>query len=112
MAIEIKVELEALRSLGFASIGAAYMGIGTPLENPARMLLLQNFTDADLMFSFDGITDNLPLRAYSSFIWDIAANKTIDSGFFVAQGTRVYVKELGTPIVGSVYISAFFGSQD
>ena len=112
MTIEIKVELEALRTLAHGSIGAAYMGIGTAIEHPARMLLLQNHTDADLMFSFDGITDHIPIRQYSSFIWDISANKTIDSGFFIAQGTRIYVKEIDNPTTGNAYLTVFYGSED
>ena len=112
MAIEIRVKFETLRSLGFASIGAAYMGVGTALDHPARMVLIQNFTDKDLMFSFDGINDHMPLKFDSSFIFDVSANKTIDTGFFIEKGTRLYVKEIDTPTTGSVYLTVFYGEQD
>jgi len=112
MAIEIKVKLEELRSLAHGSIGAAYMGVGTAIDNPARMLLIQNFTDEDMMFSFDGITDHFPVKTEAAIILDVSANKTIDSGFFFEKGTRLYVKQMSAPSSGSVYLTAFYGSED
>ena len=112
MAVEIKVKLEELRSLAFGSIGAAYMGVGTAIDNPARMLLIQNFTDEDMMLSFDGITDHLPIKTETSIILDVSANKTIDSGFFFEKGTRLYVKQISAPSSGSVYLTAFYGLED
>ena len=112
MAIEIKIKAEAQKSIAFGSIGAAYMGIGSAFSHPARMILIQNFTDADLQFSFDGITDHFPMKAGASFILDVSANKTIDTGFFFEEGTRVYVKEIDTPTSGSVYLTVFYGSED
>jgi len=112
MAIEVKVKLEELRSLAFGSIGAAYMGVGTALDHPARMLLIQNFTDEDVMFSFDGITDHFPLKSEAAIVLDVSANKTIDSGFFFEKGTRLYVKDIIHASSGSVYLTAFYGSED
>jgi len=111
MAIEIRVKFEPVRSLAFGSIGAAYMGVGTPTDHPARMVLIQNFTDADLMFSFDGIEDHFPVKFDSSFILDVSSNKTIDTGFFIEQGSRLYVKEIDTPTTGSVYFTVFYGEE-
>ena len=113
MAIEIKVKFETLRSLGFASIGAAYMGVGTEIAHPARMILIQNFSNQPLMFSLDGINDHLPIMDGSAFIFDVSSNKTIDSGFFIEKGTRLYVKEIDTtPTSGKVYFTIFYGSED
>jgi len=112
MAVEIKVKIEALRSLAAGSIGAAYMGVGTAIDNPARMILIQNFTDEDLMFSIDGVDDHFPVRTSTSMIIDVSSNKTIDSGFFFEKGTRLYVKEINTPTSGSVYFTVFYGDSE
>jgi hypothetical protein len=112
MAIEIKVKFEPVRSRAFGDIGAAYMSVGTSTDHPARMVLIQNFTDADLMFSFDGIEDHFPIKKSSSFILDVSSNKTVDAGFFIEQGTKLYVKEIGTPTSGSVYFTAFYGEDN
>ena len=108
-ALSIKILPEAVRSLAFGSISAAYMGIGTPLSNPSRIFLIQNLTDALLMFSFDGITDHIPVAANGFVLLDITANKTVSQGFYIAEGTRIYVKEVDTPTSGSVYVSSFYG---
>ena len=76
------------------------------------MILLQNWTNKDLMFSFDGINNHLPIKTMSSFIFDISSNKTIDTGFFIEKGTRLYVKEIDTPTSGNVYFTVFYGEQD
>ena len=112
MAIEIKVKFEPVRSLAFGSISDIYMGVGTATDHPARMILLQNFTDADLMLSFDGLEDHIPLKFDSSFILDVSSNKTIDTGFFIEKGTRLYVKEIDTPATGNVYFTVFYGEED
>lgn len=109
-ALAIKVLPEAVRTLGFGSISGAYMGVGTPLENPSRIILIQNFADEAVMVSFDGLTDHLPVAASGFVLLDITANKTVTQGFYIAEGTRFYVKELDTtPTSGSVYISSFYG---
>jgi len=112
MAIEIKVKFESLRSLAFGAIGAAYMSVGTATDHPARMVLIQNLTDADLMFSFDGINDHFPIKFNSSFILDVSSNKTIDTGFFIEKGTKLYTKQIGVPSSGGVYFTVFYGEED
>ena len=109
MAYAISAKFETVRTLGFASIGAAYMGVGTALTHPARMIYVTNLTNAELMFSFDGVNDHLPLPENGYFIFDIMANKSDESGFFLGEGHRLYVKEIGNPTSGSVYFSIIYG---
>ena len=111
MAIEVRAMIEPLRSLAFGSIAAGYTAIGTALDYPARLILMQNYTDAQVMFSIDGTTDHITLNAGESFIWDISANKTIDDGFFLAKEITFYVKQVGVPSSGNVYISSFYGDK-
>jgi hypothetical protein len=100
---------EPVRSLAFGSISGTYAGIGTALTHPSRIILLQNLTDADMMISEDGVNDHYPLAAKSAQIWDYAANQTHQQGGFKAAGTRFYVKTIGSPSLGSVYLSTQYG---
>jgi len=108
----IRMIPEPVRSLGFASIGAGYTGIGTEIVNPVRILRVQNITDALLMFSFDGVNDHEALASNSFLLLDITTNKTREQGYFLAEGTRMYVKEIGTPTEGSVYVTVYYGAID
>src|SRR5580693_3069605 len=108
-ALSIKLLPEPVRSLAFGSISGAYMGVGTPLSNPSRLIIFQNFTDSALMVSFDGITDHLPVAANGFVLLDVTANKSATQGFYIAEGTRFYVKEIGVPSLGTFYISSFYG---
>ena len=112
MSLAIRLMPEPVRTLGFAAIGAAYMGVGTAMTRPIRMLLIQNLTDELVMFSFDGVDDHLPMPANGYLILDISANKTSSTGFFLAEGQRLYVKHEGAaPTTGSVYFTTFYGAQ-
>lgn len=111
MSLSIRLKPIAQKELAFGSIGAAYMGVGTAFEEPIRILLVQNLTDQLLQFSLDGIEDHFPLAANGYILLDVTANKTREQGYYVAEGTRVYVKEVSTPTAGSVYVSAFYGAQ-
>jgi len=109
MSLDIRLVPETLRSLAFGSIGAGYMGIGTALTEPSRILVIQNLTDAALLFSFDGVNDHLVLNTDVSIVLDVTTNKSVDHGFYIAAGTRIYVKQSGVPTSGSVYVSSFHG---
>jgi len=112
MAYAIRIMAETIKSLGFASIGAAFMGVGTGLENPSRIMFIQNLTDASLMFSLDGVNEHFALPANGFLLLDVTANKTADEGLFFQEGQRLYVKEIGNPTSGSVYFSSFYGDVD
>lgn len=111
IALAIRLQFEPVRSLVYTSIGSGYMGIGTSISNPARQFFIQNLTDVTLMFSFDGINDHFPLPANGFFLDDVCSNKTQQGGFYLAEGTRLYVKEIGTPSTGSVYFTVAYGSD-
>ena len=108
----IRLMVEPVRSLGFASIGAGYMGVGTAISNPARILRIQNLTNALLMISYDGVNDHEAIAPNSFLLLDITANKTREQGYFLSEGTRVHVKEIDAPTSGSVYVSVYYGAID
>lgn len=114
MSLAIRLVPDILRSVAFGSLSDTYIGIGTAMTKPIRMILLQNLTDINVMISFDGINDTLPLPINGYLILDITSNKTIDQGFFLAQGTRIYVKNListDTAIKGAVYLTTFYAAE-
>lgn len=111
MAKEIRLAAETLRSLAFGSIGAAYAGVGTRFNNPIRIFFAQNMTNASLMFSLDGVNDHFALPAGGFLLLDITGNKANSQGFYIAEESRLYVKEIGNPTSGSVYLSLFYGTD-
>ena len=104
----IRLAIEPVRSIAFGGISGTYAGIGTAIDNPAHMMYIVNATDALLMFSDDGVVDKFPIAASTSFILDINANKTTPEGFFLGKGRRIYVKQVGVPSTGNVYLSIFY----
>jgi|APCry1669189844_1035258.scaffolds.fasta_scaffold149940_1 hypothetical protein len=110
--LAIRLHFEPVRSLAYTSVGSGYMGVGTAISNPARQFFVQNLTDVTLMFSFDGVNDHFPLPANGFFLDDITSNKTQQGGFWLAEGTRLYVKEVGTPSSGSVYFTVAYGTDN
>ena|ERR1700734_3511958 len=111
MSLAIRLLPEPLRSLAAASIGAAYMGVGTALANPARIILVQNLTDATLVFSLDGINDHFALPDGGFLLLDVTTNRSLPEGCYISVGQRLYVKEIGMPTTGSVYFSTFYGAN-
>jgi len=111
--LSVRMKFEPVRTLGFAAVGAGYMGVGTAIDHPARQIFIQNLTDETLMFSFDGLVDHFPLPANGFFLNDITSNKSNQAGDFnIAQGDRLYVKHLGAaPTLGNVYFSVIYGSD-
>jgi hypothetical protein len=109
-ALSIRVLPELVRTLAFGGISGAYAVVGTPLLNPARIIIFQNFTDGDMMISFDGVNDHLPVAKTGFVLLDVTANKTGSvQGFSIAQGTQFYIKQISAPSTGSFYISSFYG---
>jgi len=109
----IRMKFEPVRTRGFATIGAAYMGVGTSLNNPIRQFLVQNLTDVTLVFSWDGIQDCFKLPKNGFWVEDITANKTSSEGLYIAEGDRLYVKQdTVAPTRGEVCLTVMYGSLD
>lgn len=107
----VRLLFEPVRSLAFGGISGTYAAIGTAFAFPSRQTFIQNLTDATLMFSIDGINDHFPLPSSGFFLNDITSNRTEMGGSFcLAQGTIIYVKTIGTPGTGSVYVSTAYGA--
>lgn len=105
-----KLRIEALRTLAFGSIGAAYANLGTPFANPANMVIIENNTDVAVMLSWDGgVVDHLPLPAYTCIVFDNTTNRAKDDGFYMTKGTQMAVKRrAGAPSLGSVDVTVIY----
>ncbi len=115
----IRFEPETIRTRAFGSISGTYAPIGQaiasssnnqyPLLHPARQFILQNFTDAILTYSWDGINDHLQLMPSGQLIDDITTNHTSTGGTFcMPQGQIIYVK--GSPGSGQTNLTIFYGA--
>lgn len=104
MSTAIKLNYEPIRSLAFGSIVAGYTAVGAALSKPGVIFSIQNLTDKQLMFSFDGVNDHFTLTPNGVYNVDCNANKSDRSGaLYLPEGTIIYVKRVGTPTTGSVY---------
>jgi hypothetical protein len=108
----IKLAVEPLRLLAYSSITDDYIALGTPYVNPVRIYHLQNLTDVDLVYSWDGVTDHGVVAAGNFILLDVTANKSLDQGEFISAGWSTYIRSFSglTPSVGSVYLTVFYGS--
>jgi hypothetical protein len=112
MSLAIRMKFEPMRTLGFAAIGPAFMGIGTGLAHPITQFLVQNLTDTSLIFSWDGVNDHFELPKSGYWVEDITANKTNTHGYFIAEGDRLYVRQdLVAPTTGKVCFTVMYGSE-
>jgi hypothetical protein len=99
---------EPIRSLAFGSIVAGYTALGTAYEHPISKIFVVNDTDATLMFSFQGTTeDHFILPAGGFLLLDI----TLEAGNpdYLPKGASLYVKRSGIPTSGAAYFTAFYG---
>lgn len=123
MSLAIRLMPDTLRYRTFTDIAASgihYIAVGTgtaagaAMTRPCRAVLFQNYTDATMMFSFDGVHDHIPVVTNGYLMFDIASNKTIPQGFFLAEGQIIYVRQfdiLEVPTIKGVYISTFYGAD-
>jgi hypothetical protein len=112
--LAVRGRFDTLRSLGFASIGGGYMGIGTAFAHPVKLLKIINLTDANLIVSYDGVNNQDIVTANGGVIYDISANKADPAGTFqLSVGDRVYVmEETSAPTLGNVYVVVVYASEN
>jgi len=105
MGLKSSAQFDTIRSLGVASIGAAYAAIGTALTAPAVILCFKNNTNGDVFVSTDGTHDHLLLPANSFTIFDIRTNNMNLLDYVFPIGTQFYLKDGPTVATsGTFYI--------
>ena len=115
----IRVMCEPLRTVNNLVIHNAGAGVYVSIDavspaisHPARMILLQNLTNASLMISDDGVNAKWPISANTSMILDLTSNaSTLNGGWYYPEGTRFYVAQIEDPTDGDLYLTVFYGSE-
>jgi|SRR5277367_2289917 len=111
MSFTNKAQVDVLRTLGFASVSATFVAVGLPFVYQARIICFTNTSTEDLIFSMDGVTDQLIVPAGSFKLFDITMNHrpvNMDD-FCFAIGTQWYVRYAsGAPTTGAVYIEVVY----
>lgn len=101
-----RAQWDERRTLAFGAISGVYAEVGTRFANNPSVMILQNFTDAAIIFTDDitlalGIIE-LPINGQA--ILDIAS-----WGLVTAKGQGIWVK--GTPSAGHVNVSVGYGTD-
>jgi hypothetical protein len=103
--------VDTLRTIAFGAVGATFVPVGPPLAFPARIICFTNTSAVDLIFSMDGVTDQLIVPAGSFKLFDITTNHrpVNQDDFCFSNGTQWYVRYVsGAPSSGSVYIEVVY----
>ena len=110
--ISTNIAIDVCKVVSWSVVDVDYWPIGSASDYEGRMILLQNWTDADLWFSDDPAcaTGKFPLKAGASIILDICTNQSFGRGVFWPNGAVMYVKLLGTPTTGNIYLTVFYGN--
>lgn len=105
-----RVSFEAIKTLGFAAIGAAYAAVGAATTHQVRLICITNNTEGDMYFTTDTSQDEMFVAAGSFKLFDLQTNKLhkTDSKFVLEVGTQFYVKQIEAPVSGSVYIECIY----
>lgn len=109
----VRVAYEELRTLNSGAFAVGYMGVGAPFTNPIRLLKVTNTSDANLIVSFDGVTDHDFVAANGFYLYDYGSNASGRSGFLEQPaGNRLYVRLEGAAATGGdVYVTTIYVSQ-
>lgn len=96
--LSIKAKFIQIRS-EFSPIGAvAYVPLGTPIDQPLRILKISNVTDDDIVLSTDGTTDMDLIAANGFALYDLGTNRAeMGSTLQFAAGTQFYIKAANAP---------------
>lgn len=105
-----KAQVDVLRTLAFGSITGSFVAVGAPLSFQARIICFTNTTNEDVIFSMDGVTDQLIVPAGSFKLFDVTTNHrpVNQDDFCFANGTQWYVRYASAPASGAIYIEIVY----
>ena len=83
-----------------ASITASYTLVGSIFGQGLINLIIVSTLDQPVQISLDGVTDWIPIPAGATLIIDLKSNLSAFGGW-----RGVYVKQIGVPTTGSLYVS-------
>ena len=110
----VRVQFDALRSQAFGAVAVGYTVVGSVFAHPVRLLVMQNYTNASVTLSFDGVTDHMQLAAGAQIVLDFASDASAVAGIWsLSVGEGVYIKQSGAaPTSGSFFVSAAYGKGE
>lgn len=111
------VRFDKVRGVAFGDITSGYVPLGflatpstpAPFTHAMRVLHFINGTNADVMISFDGVNDNIPVLANTFSLYDLTSDEDFDERFRYQNGTQIYIKYLSAPSTGTFYLVAVYG---
>lgn len=91
-------------SSAFGAVTASYTLVGT-FDSSTCLMIITSTLDAAVQLSFDGTNDHIAVPAGNTSPCVIELN--FKTNRMIMPVTSVYVKRIGAPGAGSIFISAF-----
>ena len=110
MAYGTQVTFEPVREVAFGGISGTYAMVGAVTTDHSRIVTFSNGTNADVYVSFDGVTNHLRLASNSFKLFDFCSDKVSDDGFFLRQGTQIWVKQVSAPTSGTFWVELAYAT--
>jgi len=92
----------AQRVIAAAAISSTYSLVGSIFTTAPIMVIIISTLDQTVQFSWDGVTDAFPVIANIPLIINLKSNLVAIAGNY-----GPYVKEIGNPTTGSLYVGGF-----
>lgn len=106
------VRFDPVRTVAFGSITSSYTALGSKFGHAMRVLHFINNTDGDVMISFDGVNDNIPVLANSFSLYDLTSDQDQNESFRYQSNSQLLIKYLSAPTEGSFYVVAVYGKGE
>jgi hypothetical protein len=114
MAFTNRAIVDTLRTLAFGDILSTFVAVGPSFVYPARIICFTNTSNEDVIFSMDGLTDQLIVPAGSFKLFDVTTNHrpVNQDDFCFSTGTQWYVRAATGPSSGAVYIEVVYAQPN
>ena len=105
----VRLRAEGVRSVAFGDISGTYADVGTPTDHPARIIMVKNTTDTELVVSWDdGVTDVFILPPGGADTLDVFTNGG-PGGAYLPSGSQFQVKDNGVAATeGGLILQIFY----
>jgi hypothetical protein len=110
MAFGTRVQFNPIGVVAFGALTGSYATFGAAMPGHARIIRFSNSTNADVLISSDGTTDNIRVAANSFILFDFSTNRIQDDGLFVQKGDQFYIKYVTSPSSGAAWIEVITAS--
>ena len=97
---------ETEREIDSATFDGSFQEIGTPIDNPSRILIFVNDSLGKVKISWDGVNAAFTLLPGATVVIDETSNAIPQSEFATSSQTQFYAK--GSASTGSVFLSTFY----